>query len=97
MIETEIVETGRGAALGIKIKLGLPLLIIKAERGYLACGYLNPETIEKIGDCAAIISGVEDFYDMLEKPVKWASTTAKKLGIKEGMKGEDALNILIGD
>lgn len=95
-METEIVETRKGAALGIKISLGKsPLLIVKAEKGYLCCGYFNKKTIEKLDDCAAVISEVKSFPEMLKKRVEYATRKARELGVKKGMLGEKALDKLI--
>ena len=92
VVETDIIETKKGAALGIKINLQrVPLFIIRAEKGYLCCGYFNAHTIEKTKDCAVIIKGVKSFNDMLNKRVSYISTSAKKLGIRSGMRGEAAL------
>ena len=98
MIQTEIIETEKGAALGIKINLDYrppPLIIIQAENGYLACGYISKETVEKTQDSMAIITGVDDFQDMLDGKVVWVSKNGKKKGVKVGMRGRDALNKFI--
>lgn len=98
MIQTEIIETDKGAALGIRIELDYrppPLLIIQAEHGYLACGYISKETVAKTDDCMAIVSGVNTFEDMLRERVVWASKKALERGVHVGMRGEEALNKFI--
>jgi uncharacterized protein YunC (DUF1805 family) len=96
IVESEFIETKRGAAFGIKVWLGdSPLLIIKGEKGYLACGYFDTKVIEKMKDCCAIISGVKTFEDMKHKRVSYVSKKAKKLGIIKGMPGLRALDKLI--
>ncbi|MCD4740225.1 DUF1805 domain-containing protein [archaeon] len=98
MLTTEIIETKKGAALGIKIELDYrppPLLIIQAENGYLACGYLSKETIAKTEDCMAIITGVNTFEEMLRHKVVWVSKKAMERGIHVGMNGEETLNNFI--
>ncbi len=93
-METEIIETKNGAALGIKIKLRTtPLLLIKAEKGYLACGYFNPNTIELIGDRAVIIPKVSSFSEMLNKKPVFVSKEARKLGARLNMTGREILEI----
>ena len=93
-METEIIETKKGAALGIKIMLRkAPLLIIKAEKGYLACGYFNPNTIELLEDRAAIIPHVSNFEEMLSKKPSYVSPEARKLGARLNMTGRDILEI----
>ncbi len=71
--------------LGVKVDMpNAPLLLIKGEEGFAMCGYLNPQTAEKLGDIAVIVSGVKTFEDMLNARIRWASAKAKEIGIKEG-------------
>ena len=96
IVESELIETKRGAAFGIKVKLGdAPLLIIKGEKGYLVCGYFDRKAIDRLGDCCAIIPGVKTFEEMKRKRVDYVSKKAQKLGIKRGMPGIRALDKLI--
>ncbi len=95
MIETEIIETEKGAAIGIKADLKLPLLLVIGEKGWLACGYMSTSTPDKTGEAAAIVSGVKTFDELLDKGIVWASIKARELGIIEGMKGRDALEKLM--
>jgi uncharacterized protein YunC (DUF1805 family) len=96
IVETELIETKRGAAFGVKVKLGdVPLLIVKGEKGYLVCGYFDNKTIEKAKDCCAIVSGAKSFDDMMKKRVDYVSKKAQKLGVKRGMPGYRALDKLI--
>ncbi len=68
IVETELIETKRGAAFGVKVKLGdVPLLIIKGEKGYLVCGYFDSRAAERAKDCCAIVPGVKSFDDMMKK------------------------------
>jgi uncharacterized protein YunC (DUF1805 family) len=76
-----------------QIHLGLPLLIIKGSKGFLACGYINVETCDKTGEACAIVSGVKNHDDMLNAEVKAVSVAAEKLGVRLGMRGEEALEI----
>lgn len=91
-METDIIETKKGAALGIRINLQkVPLLIMRAEKGYIGCGYFNPQAMNKSKDCAAIVKGAGNFKDMLKKRLFFVSNGAKKLGLKKGMLAERAL------
>lgn len=96
MIVVKPIEIKGKKLLGIEIKnLGnAPLIIVKTDRGYLMCGYLNLEVAEKLGDVAAIVSGVNCVEDLLEKPIKAVTSRAKELGITPGMKGREALEKL---
>ncbi|OQX20552.1 MAG: hypothetical protein BWK75_04715 [Candidatus Altiarchaeales archaeon A3] len=84
-----------GNSLGIKIDVGnANLLLIKADKGFIMCGYLDVETAEKLNDAACIVRGVKNFDDMLNAKIVKTTTKAKELGIKDGMSGKDALEIL---
>lgn len=74
--------------------LSKPLLIIRGDRGVLACGYLNVATCERTGEACAIVSGVANFEDMQKASVIEVSPAAKKLGIEKGMPGKQALELL---
>ena len=67
------------------------ILVIKAKSGFLGCGYISLETAERVGDAVAIVSGVKNFNDMLNAPVKSVSSAAAKLDVAPGMSGRDAL------
>jgi uncharacterized protein YunC (DUF1805 family) len=91
-LEIEQIDLGKGVALGIKIDLNVaPILLVKATRGFVMCGYLNMEAAEKLGDVAARVSGVSTFEDVLNAKVQQATTKAKGLGVREGMTGREAL------
>ena len=42
------------------------ILVIRAARGLLGCGYISTETAAKVGDALAIVSGVSNYEDMLK-------------------------------
>ncbi len=71
-----------------------PLLLIKGERGFAMCGYLNINAANKLGDRAMIVSGVMDLEDMLNAPVKYVSEKLRKEGVREGMLLKDALKYI---
>ena len=92
MICIELIKLKTGTALGVKIELGAaPLVLIKAEKGFAMCGYLNIETANKLGDCAVVAKGVKSFEDMLNAKAIDVSEAAVRLGIKEGMTCREAL------
>lgn len=86
-----------GGAIGIKVAMpdAPPFLIIRARRGVIFCGYLNPEVAEKVGLVAAIVSGVKNLEEVLERPVVYSTKRAEALGIKPGISGREALNLLV--
>lgn len=96
MIDNEIIETKHGAALGTKIKLwNAPLLIMRAMKGYIVCGYFSKETVEKMKDCAVIVTGVKSFNEMLDAKPSYISRAAKRLGIRKTMTCAQALDKMV--
>lgn len=92
MIETQEVAIDGEKAIGLRVDLhGAPLLLLMAQKGYIMCGYLNIDTAEKLGQAAAVVTGVKSFEDVLNAKVVRLTTRAKQLGVKEGMLGRDAL------
>ena len=79
-------------ALGIKVELGkAPLMLIRAEKGFVMCGYLNVAVADSLGEVAARVSGVSSFEDVLEARIIEVSEKAKEQGITEGITGREAL------
>ena len=76
-----------------QIQLGMPLLVIKGSKGFLGCGYINVETCNKTGEACGIVTGVKTHEEMLSAEVKAVSQEAKKLGVRIGMSGVEALEI----
>jgi uncharacterized protein YunC (DUF1805 family) len=74
-----------------RIDLKLPLLVICGSRGVLACGYLNVETFNKTGEVGAVVTGVNNFDDMLVAQVVGTSAAAAQVGIKVGMTGAEVV------
>jgi uncharacterized protein YunC (DUF1805 family) len=81
-----------GTALGLKFNMqNAPLIVIKADKGFVMCGYLDIGTAEVLGDVAVRVRGVSSFDDVLNAQVVDATQPAKELGIVIGMSGKDAL------
>lgn len=74
-----------------RLELKRPLLIIKADIGFLACGYINHEACNKTGDACAIVTGVSTHDEMLKSPVVAVSDAGSELGIEIGETGNSAL------
>jgi len=72
----------------------LPLIVVKAKKGYIACSYIDKETAEKVGDVAAFVSGVRCFEDLKKAKIRHATTWAEDMGIREGMSVKKALEIM---
>lgn len=75
----------------LRFELKRPLLLMKGSRGFLACGYINPETCNKTEEACAIVSGVNDFEEMKKASIVAVSRAAEGMGIKVGDTGESAL------
>jgi len=70
------------------------ILLIKAAGGFLACGYFDVTVSDRVGDAAAIVTGVKTIEQMLTSPVVRLSARAREAGVKEGMSGREALLML---
>jgi uncharacterized protein YunC (DUF1805 family) len=94
MINVTTLKVDNKNCLGLRVDLPestAPLLLIVGEKGFVMCGFLNIEAAEKLGVCAAVVSGVKTFEDVLNAQVTVATSKAKNLGVETGMKGADAL------
>ena len=87
MFEIDKFEFDGKSFQGVKVYLPdlPPLILIKGEKGFVMCGYLNIEAAEKLGAAAAIVSGVNTFQDVLDATIKVSSSKAKALGVEAGM------------
>jgi len=74
------------------ISLEAPLLIVKGSLGFLGCGYINVDACAN--EACAIVSGVNTHNDMLKATIKVVSKDATELGIKVGMTGAEAIELL---
>lgn len=70
------------------------ILLIQATGGFLGCGYFDVAVANRLGDAAAIVTGVKKPEDMLVAVVARLSDRARELGVCEGMSGREALLIL---
>jgi uncharacterized protein YunC (DUF1805 family) len=88
----EEIKLENGSALGLKMDMEhAPLLVIRAAKGFVMCGYLNIDVANKLGDVAVRVSGVKSFEDVLNAKAVDVSEAAKKLGITIGMPAKIAL------
>jgi uncharacterized protein YunC (DUF1805 family) len=71
-----------------------PLLLIKGEKGFVMCGYLNLEVAERLGAAAAVVSGVNSFADVLNAEIKASTSKAKKLGVEPGKAVKEVISKL---
>lgn len=79
--------------IGVEIDLpnSPPLILVRGQRSFAMCGFLNLESAEKIGLAAVMSSGVSSVEELLAAPVKGATSRARELGAKIGEKVADSL------
>ena len=95
-MEKRIIELENDDVIGYRIDLdNAPLILIKARKGYVMCGYLNMDVANKLGDIVGKVTGVKTFDDILDGTIIEVSENARKKGLKIGMKGKEFLNKLI--
>lgn len=96
MIKVGQLKVGGKTALGLKVDLpdSPPLIAIIGETGFVMCGFLNIGAAEKLDVAAAMVSGVKTFSDMLDAEVKAVTSKAEMKGVKQGMKGREAVELL---
>ena len=88
----EQIQLENGCALGLSFEMQkYNLLVIRTNKGFLMCGYLNINAAEELGDTAAKVKGVKSFEDMLKAQVVEITEMARRLGIKPWMTGREAL------
>ena len=97
MIHTAPLRIDEKTATGLRVDLpdSPPLVMIIGRTGFIMCGFLNMEAAEKLNVTAAMVSGVGNFDDVLEAEVKAVTSRAERKGIKVGMKGKDAVKLLL--
>ena len=95
MREKEGVEFDGRKYMALKQNMGnLPLIVVRAKNGYVACSYIDKETAEKVGDIAAFVSGVKDVDDFKRAKIRHVTTWAENIGIREGMSVKKALELM---
>ncbi len=88
----EQIELGKGSVLGLKMDMEhAPLLVIRAKKGFVMCGYLNMDVANKLGDAAVRVTGVKSLEEVLNTKAVDVSVAAKQLGITVGMPAKEAL------
>ena len=80
MIYTEFVQIASRSYTYLKIEMGTaPLVLLKGEKGFVMCGYLNLEAAEKLNDIAVRVTGVKDLESLLNAKVAGVTSGAKTL------------------
>lgn len=86
--------------LGVEVKLPkTTLLAIMTDNGYIMCGALDVSLLnERLKDREIIAGravGVRTLEELMEAPLESVTTTAETLGIVVGMKGSEALRLML--
>ena len=88
----EKINLQNGTGLGLNFDMNnAPIIVIKADKGFVMCGYLDINAANKLGDAAAKVKGVNSFEDVLNAEIIDVSQPAKEFGIDTGMTGREAL------
>lgn len=95
MIQLDTFEKGGRAFTFLKVEMGkAPFLLIKGEKGYVMCGYMNLEAATKLGDLGVRVSGVSDLNSMMESKVAGCTPAATDAGIREGATVSEILHLI---
>ncbi len=96
MIDVTPVKIKDKTAIGLRVDLpdSPPLVLIIGQTGIVGCGFINIEAAEKLNVSAATVSGVKSVDDVLSAEIKAATSKAQAAGVRVGMKGKDAVNLL---
>ena len=70
------------------------LVLVKARRGFVMCGYLNLKAAEKFFDAACLVKGVSDIEGLLNAPIAGLTSKAKTFGVRKGMLVREAIKFL---
>jgi uncharacterized protein YunC (DUF1805 family) len=97
MIEVSPLRIGGKTALGVRVELpnSPPLLVIIGQNGFVGCGFININAAEKLDVAVATVTGVKTFDDVLNAEIRAVTSKAQSRGVRVGMKGRDALELLL--
>jgi uncharacterized protein YunC (DUF1805 family) len=69
-------------------------IVLRGEKGYIMCGYLNLSVANRFGDVAVKITGVSTIDEALKAKVQGVSRAAEKIGIYKGQPVRKVLSII---
>lgn len=79
----------------LKVEMGkAPFLLLKGEKGYVMCGYMNLDAATKLGDMGIRVSGVSDLQTLLGATVAGCTPAASEAGVSEGDRVEDIIRLI---
>jgi len=84
MLTYKKIKAGKKQIEAISLKLNSKtLVVLRGDKGYIMCGYLNMKAANKFKDVAVKITGVSSIKEALAAKVYSVSFAAKKLGIRK--------------
>lgn len=91
---------GGVSVLGVEVKLPKTTLIaVTTDKGYIMCGALDVallnDRLKDRGIIAGRAVGVRTLEELMEAPLESVTGAAEALGITTGMKGTDALRLMV--
>jgi uncharacterized protein YunC (DUF1805 family) len=100
VVQLTPVQVDGGVATAITVQLPKTTLIaVATARGYIMCGALDVDLLNtrlaERGIVAGRALGVRTVEDLLEAPLADVTDAARSLGICPGMKGRDAVNLML--
>lgn len=100
MVQMTPLPVAGGTALGITVDLpGTRLVIATTDAGYLMCGALDIDLLDTRLAERRIVAGrtlgVRTLDDLRARPLEAVTAAAYALGLRAGMRGEEALALLL--
>lgn len=96
MLIRERIKVGKKYIQAILFHLGKRnLIVLKGNKGYVMCGYLNLKAAEKFKDVAIKVTGVSTITEACKAQVSSCTSSAKKLRIYKGQPVQEVLKIIV--
>jgi uncharacterized protein YunC (DUF1805 family) len=95
------IRLGELTAIGVEVLLPkTTLLAVTAGGGYIMCGALDIGLLNDRLSARKILAGravgVRTLEELLEAPLESVTFAAEEIGIRQGMKGSEAVRLMAG-